>query len=455
MAKQIDLFLEAAVGYVWNLPLVFLLLGAGLIFTLVTHGVQFRGFIHSLVAISGRYDEKKDTGEITHFQALSAALSATVGLGNISGVAVAIKTGGPGALFWMWIAAILGMATKFATCSLAVMHRKIDSIGSISGGPMYYIELGLGKSWKPLAMAFAFFAAIGTLGGGNMFQANQCADVLREYFGVPAWITGVVLVFLVGLVIIGGIQRIGKVTSKLMPLMCGLYVLGALVVLSTHIKVLPGLFVSIFHDAFTGTAAIGGFAGIGMRQVLIQGVRRAVFSNEAGLGSAPMAHAAAKTKEPIREGVVAMIGPFIDTILVCSMTAMVILATGVWQTSDKSGVALTVEAFNQGLAGFSLGLIIVPLSVFFFALSTMISWSYYGQKAMEYMFGPWIQMPYRIFFICLIFVGAMWKLGPVLNFSDITLGLMAIPNLIGTLWLIPTVRRETSSYFARLKAGKF
>lgn len=455
MLEQFESFLGTAVGFIWDPTVVYLVLGAGLVFTIVTRGVQFRGFVHSLVAISGRYDKKKDEGEITHFQALSAALSATVGLGNIAGVALAIQAGGPGAVFWMWVAAILGMATKFATCSLAVMHRKIDADGVVSGGPMYYIELGLGKSWKPLAMAFAFCTALGALGGGNMFQANQTATILHEYFSIPKLVTGLILAVLVGLVVIGGIRRIGQVASKLMPIMCLIYISGALVVISTHLSELPGLLQSIFHDAFTGTAAKGAFLGIGFRTAFIEGVKRAAFSNEAGLGSAPIAHAAARTKEPIREGVVAMIGPFIDTILVCTMTAMVILITGVWQSSGKGGVALTMEGFNEAFATINLGLFVVPLGVFFFALSTMISWSYYGLKAVEYMFGRKAELYYKLLFVSLIVLGALWSANLVDNFSLSAMGLMAVPNLIGTLFLIPHLTRESKNYFSRLRAGKF
>jgi AGCS family alanine or glycine:cation symporter len=446
-------FLSDAAGFAWSLPLVTLLIAAGLLFTFANGGVQFRAFWHSLKVIAGKYDRPGHKGEITHFQALSAALSATVGLGNISGVAVAISAGGPGAIFWMWIAGLVGMATKFVTCTLAVKYRKIDKDGVTSGGPMYYIELGLGRHWKPVAVVFAFMGAMASFGAGNMFQSNQSAAILNSQFGFPAWATGVILAIAVGLVIIGGIKRIGQVASKLVPTMAAIYFLGAAWMLLTNFDAIPGIFGSIINDAFSGTAAVGGFAGVAVRQVVIQGVRRAVFSNEAGLGSAPIAHAAAKTEEPVREGVVAMLGPFIDTILICSMTAFVILLSGEWMTGQTSGVDLTVAGFESGMPGF--GRYFVALAVFLFAYSTALSWSYYGEKCTEYLLGRKAIMGYKIVFVVCVFIGAVGSLQPVLDFSDTMLAMMALPNLIGTIALMPGVARDTKKYFGKLRRGEF
>ena len=443
---DIPALLSQFAGWVWNLPLVFLLVGAGIFFTYKTLGVQFLHFQHSLQCISGRFDKKTDPGEITHFQALSAALSATVGLGNIAGVAIAIHTGGPGAVFWMWVTGLVGMATKFVSCSLAVMFRAYHKDGSVSGGPMYYIEIGLGKKWKPLSVAFAFFGMAASFGIGNMFQSNQAAAILFESFSVPKWVTGFVLATLVATVIVGGIKRIGEVAAKLVPGMCLIYISGALYVLIINLEQIPGLLFTIFHDAFHGTAAIGGVAGIAFKEVVIQGVRRACFSNEAGLGSAPMAHAAARTNEPIREGAVAMMGPFIDTIVVCTMTALVILITGTW-TQDLNGISLASFAFDSAVEGF--GKYIVSLGVFLFAFSTLISWSYYGDRCSEYLFGESAIMKFKVVFVGFVFTGAVWKLSAVLDFSDAMAGLMAIPNLIGMILLLPKVLKASKEYFSR------
>lgn len=437
-------------GMVWGLPLVISLVGVGIGFTWYTSGVQFRQFRHSLQCIFGKFDKPSDPGEITHFQALSAALSATIGLGNIAGVAIAIHTGGPGAVFWMWVTGLVGMATKFVSCSLAVMFRLHHKDGSISGGPMYYIELGLGKKWKPLATAFAFFGIIASFGIGNMFQSNQAAAILLGNFAIPKPITGLVLAVLVSSVIIGGIKRIGQVAAKLVPGMCVIYLLGALYVLAINITEIPGLFYTILHDAFTGTAAIGGIAGIAFKEVVIQGVRRACFSNEAGLGSAPIVHAAARTNEPIREGTVAMIGPFIDTIVVCSITAFVILITGAW-TQDLNGIQLASFAFDSAVDGF--GKYFITFGVSLFAFSTMISWSYYGEKCSEYLFGEGAILKFKVVFVVFTFIGAVWKLGAVLDFSDAMAGLMAIPNLIAMVMLVRKVLSASEDYFSRMKSA--
>lgn len=445
--EAISAFLAVAVNYAWGLPLIILSVGGGLYLTYLHGGIQFRGFRHAIQVLRGKYDRPEDAGEITHFQALSAALSATIGLGNIAGVAVAMSAGGPGALLWMWVAALFGMATKFTTCSLAVMYRNVHADGSARGGPMYYIEMGLGKSWKPLAVAFAILGFLATFGGGNMFQSNQVAAALREHFGIPQFLTGILLALGVGLVIIGGIRRIGQVASRIVPFMCIVYMVGGIVVILMNIEKLPEVFKYIFEGALSGTAAVGGFAGAGVRQVLLQGVRRATFSNEAGLGSAPMAHAAAKTKEPIREGLVAMLGPFIDTILVCSTTALVIIATGAWTNTQLDGVNLTILAFDSGLPGF--GKYVVSAGVTLFAYSTMISWSYYGEKCIEYLAGSRAITPYRWVYLGVLFLGAVWTLQPVLNFSDIMYASMIVPNLTATLLLSFRVRNAMREYMAR------
>ena len=450
--KALEDFLGELAGMVWGLPLVFLLVGMGIFFTFSLGFVQFRAFKHALAVVAGKFDDPDDPGEISHFQALSTALSATVGLGNIAGVAVAIKLGGPGATFWMILVGVLGMATKFSECSLALMFRRVDERGVVRGGPMYYIEMGLGKSWKPLAMFFAFAVVCGSFGAANMFQTNQVASILESNFGVNKLATGLVLAVLTGIVIIGGIKRIGQVTSKLVPIMGGLYVLGALVVIFSNMSEVPSLFALIMKSAFSGTAAVGGFAGVVVAEVMKQGVRRACFSNEAGLGSAPIAHAAACTNEPVREGVVAILGPFIDTVLICTMTALVILLSGAWQ-GDATGVVLTAQAFDSAIPGF--GAYFVPIAVALFAYSTLLSWSYYGEQAMSYLFGEDSILAYKIVFCALAVVGAVWTIGPVLAFSDIMLGLMAVPNFIALAFLFPKLKKESISYFKRLDNGEF
>ncbi len=440
--------LAVAVGYAWGLPLIVLSVGGGIYLTILSRGIQFRGFLHAIHVLRGKYDSPEDEGDITHFQALSAALSATIGLGNIAGVAIALSVGGPGALVWMWVVALFGMATKFTTCSLAVMYRNIHEDGSASGGPMYYIEMGLGKSWKPVAVAFAVLGFVAAFGAGNMFQSNQVAAALNEHFAVPKLVTGLLLAFAVGIVIIGGIRRIGQVAGRIVPFMCVIYMIGGITVILMNIKVMPEVIRMIFEGALSGTAAFGGFAGAGVRQVLVQGVRRATFSNEAGLGSAPIAHAAAKTKEPIREGLVAMLGPFVDTILICSTTALVIISTGAWaDTEGLSGVNLTIRAFDSGLPGF--GKYVVSAGVTLFAYSTMISWSYYGEKCIEYLAGARAITPYRWMYIGVLFIGAVWKLQPVLDFSDIMFACMIVPNLIATILLARKVRNAMDDYMIR------
>jgi AGCS family alanine or glycine:cation symporter len=429
--------------WVWGRPTVILLVGTGLFITLLVGFVQIRRFRYAWKLISGRFDNPEDQGEITHFQALSAALSATIGTGNIAGVGTAVALGGPGAVFWMWMTALFGMALKYAECLLSLHFRTIHEDGSVSAGPMYYLEKGLGQKW--LGMLFAFFAMIASFGIGNMAQANSVAEPVEAYFGIPKLATGLVIGVLVFAVIVGGIKRIGRVASKLVPFMCVFYVGGALWVLLSHWQGIPGALALIFHDAFSGSAAAGGFAGAAFSHVIRYGVARGVFSNEAGLGSAPIAHGAAQTREPVREGLVAMLGPFIDTITICSMTALVIILTGAYH-SGQTGAELTAGAFNAGLPG--RGGYIVAFGIVFFAFSTAISWSYYGDRSVEYLFGPKLILPYRVLFCLLLPVGASVELSTVWTISDIFNALMAWPNLLGLLCLSPLVVRMTREYFA-------
>ena len=451
MTETLTQILATIVGYVWGLPLVIVLTSSGLILTVALGLPQIRGFWHSIQVIWGKYDDPNDPGDITHFQALCTALSATVGLGNISGVAVAIHYGGPGAIFWMVVIGFLGMSLKFTECTLSLMYREIDSNGEVRGGPMYYITKGLGKKWKPLAIFFAIACTFAAFGAGNMFQANQVASAFSssEAFNIPVHFTGLILSIFTGIVIIGGIKRIASVTSKLVPLMGFLYIAGGLLVIFLRIDQLPSILGEILSGAFTGHAAGGGAAGIAVRTVLVQGVQRACFSNEAGLGSSPIAHSAAATKEPVREGVVALLEPFIDTILVCSTTALVILFSGV-PYRELNGVELTSAAFNAILPGF--GTYFIPIAILLFAYSTLLSWSYYGQQTFTFLFGSKGIVGYKLFFCFCTFIGSIWTLGPVLNFSDIMLGLMVVPNLIAILLLLPKVRAASKDYFERMKS---
>ncbi len=435
-------FLGAISGFVWGPITIVLLVGTGILITVLVPFVQLRKFGYAWKLISGKYDDPEDKGEITHFQALSAALSATIGTGNIAGVGTAVALGGPGAVFWMWITAVFGMALKYGECLLSLNFRTIHSDGVVGSGPMYYLEKGLGQKW--LGVLFAIFAAVSSFGIGNMVQANSVAEPVLTYFGIPKLLTGLVIGILVFAVIVGGIKRIGQVASRLVPIMAAFYIIGALWVILANIGQVPEAFAMIFSDAFTGTAATGGFAGAAVAQVIRFGVARGVFSNEAGLGSAPMAHGAARTKEPVREGLVAMLGPFIDTIVVCTMTALVIVLTGAFSTGE-TGADLTAKAFNMGLPG--PGGYIVAIGIIVFAFSTAITWSYYGDRCVDYLFGEKLVMPYRVLYCILLPVGAYVKLATVWTISDIFNALMAWPNLIGLILLSPVIMRLTKDYF--------
>ncbi len=593
--SNLEEFTSSFAGWIWAIPLFLLLLGCGLIFSVATKFVQWRVLTHGYACIRGHYDKPEDTGHINHFQALCAALSATIGLGNIAGVAVAVSVGGPGAVFWMWIVGFFGMALKFMECTLAVMYRDVRDVpdpsapalmaadaekrtleykgepppipgipeqarGEVRGGPMWYIQKALVEplrergngAWvlfKILAVCFAISAMFNSFGGGNMFQGWNVADMLEKNFSVPDYVSAVVVSSLVALVIIGGIKRIGQVASRLVPFMCVVYVLGALYVILVHVTEVPRCLALIVESAFTPVAEAGACAGVSIWFALTWGLKRACFSNEAGEGSAAIAHAVAKTDEPIREGIVAGIGPFIDTIIICTMSALVLLMTGVWNrpavgtiasiegdkavvacagtipeemaglyldalqvdgahqlaihvkremgdepttaivpiaeverdeaagwqgltrltldladltADERAGVAvgqpvhlditgakMTAFAFDTTVRGF--GTYIVTLGVCLFAFSTMISWSYYGEKGAEYLLGPQAILPYKFLFVVFVFLGmVLEKFSTVYNFSDATTGLMVLCNLPAVLILSPVVLRAARNYFRRL-----
>jgi len=438
-------------GLLWGKPAIVLLVGTGLYLTLRLRFIQFRGFKHSVGLIAGKYDERTDPGEVSHFQALSAALSATIGTGNIAGVATAIALGGPGAVFWMWITALVGMASKYTSCTLALKFRIFHPDGSVSGGPMYTLARGLNLRW--LGGLFAAFALIASFGIGNMVQANSVVDGIRYVFpqiaqGEGRLVVGLIMAMLVGLVIIGGIKRIAKIAARIVPFMAIVYCGAALVILIMHASEIPSAFTTIVNLALNPAAAGGGAIGAAMQY----GVARGVFSNEAGLGSAPMAHAAARTHEPVREGLVAMMGPFIDTIVICTMTALVIVISGAWgvhRPEGLEGAALSVHAFQQAIGGFGTWVVSFGLSLF--AFSTIISWSYYGDRSAEYLFGTRAVLPYRMVYTVLVVVGAYVPLKLVWNFADIANILMAVPNLISLILLAGLVKTLTNDYFERSK----
>lgn len=429
---------------IWGVPLLVLLVGTGLWLTINLRGIQFTTLFYSLYLALIKRKEEGDEGEgdITHFQALMTALSATVGTGNIAGVATAIAIGGPGAMFWMWVTGLVGMATKYAEAVLAVKYREKDKNGDMCGGPMYYITNGLG--WKWMGTMFAFFAAIAAFGIGNMVQSNSVADAVHTTFNIPVGVTGLILMFFVGIVIVGGIKSIGKVTSVLVPIMIVFYVIGAMIILVMNAGAIPAALKLIVTQAFNPTAATGGFTGAGIMLAVRMGVARGVFSNESGLGSAPIAAAAAQTKHPVTQALVSMTQTFIDTIIVCSMTGLVLIITGAW-SSGKNGAELTIFAFQSAIPG---GALIVTVGLILFAYSTILGWCYYGEKSIEYLFGEKAVMPYRILFVIFVGIGATLKLNLVWTLADIFNGLMAFPNLIALLALTPVIVSETKDYFA-------
>ena len=441
-------------NWIWGPPILVLLLGGGSYFLIHSGFIPFTKIGHAVKLLTGKYDNDLAPGQISSAQALSSAIAATVGLGNISGVAIAINMGGPGALFWMWVAAFVGMATKYYTCSLAIMYRGRDSSGEIRGGPTYFIEEGMGKKWRFLSVIFCVAGVAGLLA---IFQANQLTAVLQAVLIQPEtmeetvrnrWIIGFGMMGITAIVILGGIQRIASVASKLVPFMVGIYMFTVLIIVYQYLGQVPEMFGLIVGDAFTGNAAMGGAVGA----MIIVGARRAAFSNEAGIGTAPMVHGASKNAEPIREGLIAMLGPFVDTIIVCTLTALVILLTGVWQNSENDGVRLTLEAFEIGIPVY--GKYLLMLSVLIFALSTMFTYSYYGQKCTSYLFGADKASYYNYFYLATIVVGAVVSLEVVVSFVDGMYAVMAFPNMIAALYLSPKVRAASKDYFARMKAQK-
>jgi AGCS family alanine or glycine:cation symporter len=545
--------------YVWGFPeslpwLVVVLLGTGLFVTLRLGFIQFRRLGHAVAIVAGKYDDPDDQGDISHFQALSTALSATVGIGNIAGVATAIHYGGPGAVFWMWLTALFGMAVKFSECTLAVKYRTFDRYGNVAGGPMYYIERGLGPRFKPLALLFAGCGALAALGTGNMNQANTVSVSATTDFGASPYVVGAICALVVGSVILGGIHRIASVSSRLAPSMAALYTAAALVILAFNFGEIPDALATIVSDAFDPRASLGGSVAGAFSVTLLWGVKRGLFSNEAGQGSAPIAHAAARTDEPVREGAVALLEPLIDTLIICTMTALVIITTGVWDEKHPSvlpaahttvlptamlppvgdeptesrrleaglaalhestpgllrvevedgaqdalrfigydglidrpqltrgGVpysgpltfdpntgsiepsdleiegdmllnssALTAEAFREGLSPLGdWGNHVVTICVFMFAISTMISWSYYGDRCVTYVLGPAFVIPYRVIFTAFVFLGSVLALETVWAYGDLMLGIMVVPNLLGVLLLSPELVRTTKKYFTHV-----
>ena len=448
--NSISSFLSDAANFIWGPPLLILLLGGGLFLLIYSRFLPFRFLHHAINVLRGKYDNPDDPGDISHFQALSGALAATIGMGNISGVALAIATGGSGAMFWMWVSAFIGMATKYFTCTLAVQFRGKDSLGEIQGGPMYVIREALGKKWMPLA---AFFCVAGFFGATPVFQTNQMVAVFKNVILIPAGVQdsfsvnlsiGVVIAALVAAVILGGIKRIGSVASKLVPFMVVLFVISVVsIMILNPSEVIPS-FLFILEDAFTAKAMLGGAVGA----VIIEGAKRAAFSNEAGIGMAPLMHGAAKTKEPVREGLVAMLGPAIDTIIVCTMTGLCILITGAWQSGESDGIVMTAQAFEISLPGF--GPYILMLCVMVFAITTIFGLAYYGQKCLSFLIGAKYGKYFYYWYIALVLVGSVASLTDVVNLVFVAYGLMAVPTMISTILLAPKVMEATRKYFSEV-----
>ncbi len=441
--------LDKLSGFIWGEYLLIPLLAlTGLYLTIGLRAMPWRYIPRAFYSLwQGRKPDAANQGDISPFQALMTALSATVGTGNIAGVATAIHLGGPGAIFWMWVIALFGMATKYSEAVLAVKYREVDELGNHVGGPMYYIKNGLGKNWAWLAMVFALFGMFAAFGIGNLVQSNSVASVLKDNFDIPLLVTGLTMAIAAGIVIIGGVRRLGEVAANLVPFMAISYVVSAAIIILLNISEVPAVLSMIVSDAFTGSAASGGFLGATVWAAIRFGVARGIFSNEAGLGSAPIAHAAAKTDDPVRQGMIAMLGTFIDTIILCTMTALVILLSGAW-TSGETSSTLSSMAFADGLPG--IGNYVVSLALVIFAFTTVLGWSYYGERCAEYLFGVKIILPYRLLWICVIVTGAIveqihviWSLADVLN------GLMAIPNLIALLLLSPVIFSITREFLSK------
>ena len=447
---DIEKLISEISSFVWGYPLLGILIGGGLYLLIISRFKPFKYFFHSIDIIRGKFDDKNSDGEITHFQALTTALSATVGMGNIAGVAVAISIGGPGAIFWMWISGIIGMSTKFFTSSLAVMYRGVDSAGNKQGGPMYFIVNGLGRKWLPLAIFFSFCGMVGALPVFNVNQLTQAInDIVLSPNGVEITlfsnsIIGLILIIITSIVILGGLKRISRVSAKLVPFMVGIYMIMVLIILLINYDKIPDYIYLIFYDAFnadyySGNSALGGVLGA----LIILGIRRGAFSNEAGIGMAPMAHGAAKTNNPIKEGLVAMLGPAIDTLLVCTLTALAILVTDAWK-SDLDGVSLTAAAFESSFSFF--GNYILLICVFDFSISSLFSYSYYGTKCLSFIIGDKNKKKYNYIYILSIMLGATMSLSMMINLIDTFFALMAVPTMIATLILAPKVLEKLNNY---------
>lgn len=458
MFEAIDKSLATFASFVWGLPLLILLVGGGIYLLILSRFLPFKHLIHAIQVLRGKFDNPDAPGEITHFQALTTALSATIGMGNIAGVAVAITVGGPGAIFWLWVSGLVGMATKFFTGTLAIMYRGKDSSGEIQGGPMYFITEGLGKSWKPLAV---FFSLAGLIGALPVFNVNQLTQAIRDILLVPNGvqtgftsdlIIGLVLSVITSIVILGGLKRISQTAARLVPAMVVLYFFSILFILIVNIEQVPKYLGMIFTDAFAanhykGDPLLGGMLG----GLILLGIRRGAFSNEAGIGTAPMAHGAARTAEPIREGLVAMLGPAIDTLIICTLTALAILVTGVWQTSESSGVTLTASAFDGAMP--MIGQYVLLLCIVVFSVSSLFSYSYYGSKCASFLFGADKKHYYNYFYIASIVLGSTTSLSAMLNLIDGSFALMAIPTMTATLLMAPRVMREAKVYFDKYKGS--
>jgi len=441
--ESIEELVSTLSGIIWGPPMLILLVGTGIYLTIILKGMQFWALPHAIKLIFDKDEEGQ--GDITHFAALMTALAATVGIGNIVGVATAITLGGPGAVFWMWVTGIVGMATKYSEAILAVKYRQVGENG-MKGGPMYYLRDG--ANMPKLGMAFAVFTAGAAFGIGNMTQSNAVAAILNSEMAIPHWVTGIVLLTLTAVVILGGIKSIGKFTSKLVPIMIFAYVLAGMIILVMNYDKIAGAFGLIFYHAFNPIAAGGGFAGAAIAAAIRYGVARGVFSNESGLGSAPIAAAAAKTNVPAKQALVSMTQTFIDTLVVCTMTALIILISPYWHEGVSAGV-LTMQSFSYHL-GAAGGYVVITATVLF-AFSTILGWSYYGEKAIEFIFDGKYTKLYRVLFISMVMVGAMMKLEFVWNFSDLMNGMMAIPNLLALIILSKVISSETKEYFKSIK----
>ncbi|WCN36329.1 alanine/glycine:cation symporter family protein [Aneurinibacillus uraniidurans] len=439
--EKVSQVLELINHYVWGLPTLVLLVGTGILLTVRLRGLQFFKLWDAHKLAFGKSQDGASAGDISHFQALMTAMAATIGTGNIAGVATAVSIGGPGAVFWMWMTALFGMATKYSEAILAVKYRVKGENGEYSGGPMYYLEYGLKKKW--LAVLFAIFGATASFGIGNMVQSNSVAEAMRVNFSIPPLASGILMSIFTALVILGGVKKIGRVTGYFVPVKALFYVIAGLIIIFYHIDQIPTAFSLIFSGAFNGTAAVGGFVGSGVAAAIQIGVARGVFANEAGLGSAPIAAAAARTNVPAKQALVSMTGTFLDTFVICTITSLVLITTGAWD-SGKTGVEATTLAF-QSVFG-SAGGMILGIAIVLFAYSTMLGWSYYGEKCIQYLFGPKAVRYYRYVFVVMIAVGANLKLGLVWTFADIANGLMAIPNLIGLVGLSGVIVMETRRF---------